>query len=71
MNERELVAGVESRLREDFPCGAYLPEDRLRSEIVRAERENDPYLTIKIPSHSEFELTLAEGRAYLNRYLRG
>ena len=69
---RKRVAEVNSRLAEEWGIGIEsIPEDRLAEEIAYVLKAgpstSNPRkeLCVKIPSRSEFSMTLAEGQAVL------
>ena len=69
--ESELVNSVAAELREEWGIGiSSIPTDRLVEEIRRCEREHDDWVTVKIPSRSEFGMSLAAARAVRNVFVR-
>lgn len=60
---QQLVAAVGARLREEWGIGtASIPTDRLREELKHAE---GGMVTVKIPSRSEFQMSVDEAKAVL------
>lgn len=67
---KELVARVEKRLREDWGVGLWvIPFNRLTEEIRYSEHAKLDEVTVKVPSRSEFSMTLDEARAVRNALL--
>jgi hypothetical protein len=60
----ELIAAVNGRLREEWGISiASIDESRLRDEIMFCESEGNEFVTTKIPSRSEFMMSLDEANA--------
>lgn len=65
-SNEQLVAAVESRLREEWGIGlASIPVNRLRQELADTVGSSFAPVVVKIPSRSEFSMTQAEAHAVL------
>lgn len=63
---KRIVENINSRLREEWGIDeGSIPRDRLRDDLARAKREKDTRVTVKIPSRSEFDMSVKEAEALL------
>lgn len=63
--QQELVADLEEPLR-DMGCTiGNIPYDKLERAIAYAKAQGDDTVTVKIPSHSELSMSLAEAKLLL------
>lgn len=67
----QLVADVDARLYEEWGINSWsIPADRLRDEIAYSRSTSNNRVVVKIPSRSEFSMTMAEAEAVLAQLQR-